>query len=188
MGDGMAHRWHVTTTKPRRERQAELELRRQAFTVFNPRCRVTVVKPDGNTKFTIKQYIQGYVLVRFDVDRDPWWKIKSTRGVGWLLQNDNTPCVIRAGVVEALLKLSDDGKSSFVHDEKFDEIISAKAFAVGDNVSYSMGHKEVTTPIVSMSGHTRVGLMVEMFGRKIVASVAKSSIEWSEHSPVESYT
>lgn len=176
----MPRHWYVATTKPQRERLAEVELRKQISLgvvreVFNPRCRVKWPKPDGGERYTIKPYIPGYILVNFDIARDRWQSVNGTRGVGRLLMCGDLPSRIRVGVVRELLDLCEGGET-FVHDEKFDKIISrVKSYDVGDKISVGVGYSNLDLT-VSRSGHARVGAMLDIFGRRVEASISTGAI------------
>lgn len=174
--NGMAKQWYVATVKPMREKLAETELRKQirygvVARVFNPRCRVRVKQ--GEDKFRIKQYIQGYILVQFDVCKHRWQSVNGTRGVGRLIMCGEMPSRVRHGVVEALLHVCDGGET-FVHDERLDKIISERLDppVVGSRASVGL-----VSGTVHASSHARVGIMLEMFGRKLVASAPTSLVQ-----------
>ena len=174
----MPRHWYVATTKPQRERQAEIELRKQIplgvlREVFNPRCRVKWPAPDGRERYTIKPYIPGYILVKFDAVRDTWQSINGTRGVGRLIMCGEIPSRIRVGVVSTLLDMCEQGET-FVLDERFDQVIAppVKPINVGDKIDVGLGRELV----VAKSGHSRVGVMLDMLGRTVQASVSLSAI------------
>ncbi len=82
--------WHVCRTKSQQEPRAAVELANQDFLVFLP---VLASKP----------MFPGYIFVQFDRDRDPWGKIKNTRGCIDLLGCGFIPANVPDPVIEALM-------------------------------------------------------------------------------------
>ncbi len=97
--------WHVCRTKSQQEPRAAVELANQDFRVFLP---VLASKP----------MFPGYIFVQFDRDRDPWGKIKNTRGCIDLLGCGFIPANVPDPVIEALMayrppEIPSEGPSTF---------------------------------------------------------------------------
>jgi len=93
--------WFVIHTKPRQENIAEFHLTNQQFEVFLPRHAVRKRK-QGQIVQEVQPYFPRYLFVRFDVDRDDWGPIRSTRGVISLVRFNGRPRSVPASLISTL--------------------------------------------------------------------------------------
>ena len=169
----MGHAWYVATTKPSAEDLAEKELLKQGFSVFNPRIRRRLPMPRGGHRLVVRPYLPGYILVRFNPNRDRWQSINGTRGVGKLFTCGKTPLHVRPGIVEELMALTTDG---YAIDEKLDEVVK-RTFKVGDLVKLSSGSFAGFEAEVALSSSDKVCIILEVFGRRTKTVVMNSAVE-----------
>lgn len=156
--------WHAATVKPSQERRAQRELEQQNFRTFMPRVRIRRHTSDGRPAYRIMPYLPGYILVRFDRERDAWASINGTRGVGHLIMCGDLPSRMRRGVVEKMIAAMGDDFA--VDERKLDEAI----IRTGDEISLG-GAFEGKTVIVR-SAHEKVRFMMEFFGRQVAVTAS----------------
>jgi len=85
--NGIASRWYVAATRPRKECIAEINLSQQSFRTFNPfilRSR----KIGRRVEQVRAPAFPGYIFVAIDLKRDRWRSINGTLGVRHLLLGD----------------------------------------------------------------------------------------------------
>ena len=83
-------RWYVVYSRPRQEEVAATHLVRQGFETYLPRI-TTQRRQRGQFQSIITAYFPRYLFVRFDIRRDHWAPIRSTRGVSALVKIQGTP-------------------------------------------------------------------------------------------------
>jgi transcription antitermination factor NusG len=102
----MAERWYVVNTKYNHEFIAVQELKNQEFKAFCPRYQQKIKKRDTISIIERPLYA-GYAFVAFDVDMDPWFKVKYTRGVVQILSSSSDRAIpLPLGWVEHLMDAS----------------------------------------------------------------------------------
>jgi transcription elongation factor/antiterminator RfaH len=107
MSLGAGERWYVARSLPRQEARAELQLLQQGFPVFLPRATKTV--RHARKLRTVKSPIfPSYMFVVLDIGRDRWRSVNGTSGVAGLIMHGETPQPVPGGVVENLLRLTDE--------------------------------------------------------------------------------
>lgn len=134
-----------------------------------PRVRVRRPTKDGRAAYRIRPYLPGYILVRFDRERDAWASINGTRGVGGLIMCGDLPSRMRRGVVEEMIRLIGDDFA--VDERKLDEAV----IRAGDEVSLG-GALEGKRVEVLESAHTRIRFMMEFFGRPVEVTAAPGAV------------
>lgn len=162
----MPRTWHVATVRPLQDARAVRELNRQGFFTFAPRCRTRVIKPNGQHRYCVRPYIPGYVFVRTDLKRDPWWRIGSTRGISRLISCGEVPSRVRRGIVEAMLRMCSGGWA--VDERQLDELV----LQAGDRVRTKNG----VDATVMWSAHDRVRIMLELLGKEHQVTVERSFV------------
>lgn len=145
--------WHVAYTRPQQEARAAIELANQAFRVFLP---VLYSKP----------MFPRYLFVQFDRMKDPWGKIRSTRGCCDLLRDGFMPAIVPDQAVEAIMAYREPEKPS-----------------PGEGVNFTSGDavRVVGGPLAGLEGlfvadrHARVACLLELCGKRI--EIPRSMIE-----------
>ncbi len=102
-------RWYVVNTKYGQESVANEHLKNQNFAVFYPQIQERYLKK-GLRFIRNKPLYPTYLFVELDIAKDPWYKIKSTRGVqGILGSSPDSALPVRRGFIEKLISGTQDG-------------------------------------------------------------------------------
>ena len=96
-------RWFLVRSQPKRESQAEWHLRAQGFGTFLPQFQKTI--RHARKLRTVKAPLfPGYLFTLLDLERDPWWCVRSTVGVARLFSTcEERPIPVPIGIVELLI-------------------------------------------------------------------------------------
>lgn len=96
-------KWYVAWTRPHKEFLARDELTKQAFETYLPLHMELFGK--------IVPLFSRYIMVRFDVTRDPWGRIANTRGIdGLVCHGPAQPTPLpESAILELLARTSDRG-------------------------------------------------------------------------------
>ena len=102
-------RWFVVNTRAGQEDRAEVNLRRQGYTVWLPSF--SRLRKHARQTTTVRAAVfPGYLFVEFDPDATRWYPILSTFGVRRLLCNEGRPAPVPARFLDDLkAHLSVDG-------------------------------------------------------------------------------
>lgn len=174
----MQDSWYVAETKPYEWFRAERELRRQEFSIFNPK--VLQRKAAGRlVRERRSLYIPGYIFIQFDLE-DRWQTINSTPGIKSLMmfKSSEKPIPVRSALVEALMARcdcieDDDGnKDWFVRVKQADEYL----FAVGQQLKILVGPFAGLPAVVSMSTKSRLDVLISIFGRTNQVSIKTADL------------
>lgn len=106
-------RYYVVSLKSGEEDTAIDNLKRQGFIVYRPMLH-TIKTIRGKAQQTIVPMFDGYMFVKFDIDKDMWRCISGTKGVYELLTATEDKCSpVPVGFVESLRKQQVDGAIHF---------------------------------------------------------------------------
>lgn len=166
--------WYAVTTKPLQEDRAEKELRQQGFRVAAPKSRLRVEKKDGGFKYVNKPYLRGYLLLEMDPHEGAWHSINNTRGVGKLVMCGDWPSRIRSAAMEWVLKALFVGGGLIVDERALDEAL-LEVGDVGRVLEGPFGMLSGTVSDVDRA-HARIGMMLEVFGRRERVEFPSSAI------------
>lgn len=97
--------WAVASTHPQAERKALDNLRRQGFVCYAPRSKELAIRA-GRKVPVIRYLFPRYVFIL--IVRQ-WWAIQSTFGITKLIINNDAPCRLPGGWVEAMQAQEKDG-------------------------------------------------------------------------------
>lgn len=102
-------RWYVVQTKASQEKLAFQELLNQNFNAFLPKYQYTTINKRLNLKEKIvKPLFPGYLFVEFDVEKERWKVINSTRGcIGLVACGEEYVTPVPVGCVEELINRQD---------------------------------------------------------------------------------
>lgn len=154
-GAASTRRWYAVYTKPRQEREAEIQLRRQGFETYLPLLRHTVRRRD-RWQETIEPLFPRYLFIRLQLERDNIAPIRFTRGVAHLVHFGNSPRALPQGFVESLSAQARDG----VHAQE------SLVFMRGDLVQILAGPFAGAKASFDIdSGKGRVSLLLNLLGR-----------------------
>lgn len=93
--------WYVVYTKPRQEAVAQENLQRQNFDVYCPLIKLTK-RRNSELRSVIEPFFPRYIFLRFDLARDNWAPIRSTRGVCGLVKFDGVPKPVPSTLISAI--------------------------------------------------------------------------------------
>jgi transcriptional antiterminator RfaH len=160
--------WFVAQLRPQGLIRAQAHLHRQGFETFAPEILVTTMRA-GVPRQTRTPLFAGYLFVSFDPAVTGWSVINSTRGIARLILNDPRrpqplPCALMAG-----LKARCDARG----------LLSPPAdLSVGDRIRVLAGpFADLVTTIETVPGPERIGVLIDLMGRKVRTSVPRNQIE-----------
>lgn len=103
------NRWYVVHAHPFCEMQAAVNLDRLGYSIFYP-CFHKVMRHARRTSKVLAPLYPRYLFVKFDISRDRWRRINSTRGIVRLVMQGELPRPVPRGVIEAIIsQINDDG-------------------------------------------------------------------------------
>jgi transcriptional antiterminator RfaH len=159
MTDMPSTRWYVVQTQVSSEAKAALNLRRQGFDIYLPRC-LKRRRHARKVEIAAKPLFPRYLFVAIDRTAQRWRSIQSTFGVTRLVSQGDEPAPVPEGVVNAIKAREDD--NGYV-------VLSAlPAFAPGDKVRVLAGAFIDSTGLFDgRADRDRVAILLEMLGRKV---------------------
>jgi len=102
-------RWHVVHTRPYAETLAAVNLSRIGYPICYPYFH-KVTRHARRTTKVLAPLFPRYLFVKFDVSRDRWRRINSTRGVARLIVQGEMPQPVPIGIIESILRqINQDG-------------------------------------------------------------------------------
>lgn len=109
-------RWYLIYSKPRMEKQAEENLRRQGFETYLPMVKS---RRRRNSRYTtvIEAFFPRYLFIHLDTQTDNWAPIRSTLGVTRMVQFGGVPAIVPNELVD-LLKANEDEAGLQMLDNK----------------------------------------------------------------------
>jgi len=158
-------RWYVVHTQPHRESCAQSHLADQGFAVFLPRF-VKNVRHARQVRTVVAPLFPRYLFVALYPDRQRWRSINGTHGVTSILTQDDRPCPVPAGVVEALAERCDAG-----------QIMRAPDLRPGQAVRIVAGpFAEQLGAIERLAGAERVRVLLGLMGCSVAVKLDRSAI------------
>ncbi len=85
----MALQWFCVASKPAQEKRAYDELTKQNFKAYLP-------------LFDDEPYFKGYLFLRMDRERDPWGKVRNTRGCQDFVRCGLLPSPLRDDIMDMI--------------------------------------------------------------------------------------
>jgi transcriptional antiterminator RfaH len=149
--------WYLIYTKPKCEDMVEGKLSGAGFTVLNPKVRERKFSR-GKITDAVSPLFPSYVFAKFEKYRD-YHLIRYTRGIKWVLSNEEGPAEIPDRIVDSIVERIEDG---------FVKIRSS--FTQGQNVIIKGGPFEGFTAVFEkeMSGMERVCLLLKAINVRLV--------------------
>ncbi|WP_415844545.1 transcription/translation regulatory transformer protein RfaH [Stutzerimonas zhaodongensis] len=150
-------RWYLIQTKPRQDKRAEDNLRRQRFECYRP------MKPCDNGDEKMNEALfPGYLFIRLDRHLDNWYPIRSTRGVARVVSFGTEPTTVRDDLIEQLRqRLANETSSG-----------GTPRFESGDPVQLIGGSfRDVEAIFVSDEGEERSVILLNLLQREQKVSV-----------------
>jgi transcriptional antiterminator RfaH len=159
MTDVSCTRWYVVQTQVNSEAKAALNLRRQGYDIYLPRC-LHRRRHARKVELTAKPLFPRYLFVAIDRTAQRWRSIQSTFGVARLVSQGDEPAPVPEGVVNAIKAREDDNGYVLLD--------SRPAFAPGARVRVVAGAFIDTAGLFEGGAdRDRVAILLEMLGRKV---------------------
>ena len=154
-----AERWYVVQTHVNGETKAALNLRRQGYEIYLPRC-LKRRRHARKVDLVARPLFPRYLFVAVDTATQRWRSIQSTLGVSHLVTVGNEPAVLPEGIVAAL-KAREDAKG-------FVRMAASRKFAPGDKVRVLEGvFKDSAGIFDGVAENDRISILLEMLGSKV---------------------
>ena len=167
MTDADKSGWFVAQLRPHGLMQARRNLHRQGFETFSPEL-LDRQKRAGNALQVRRPLFPGYIFVSFDPKSSGWTAINNTWGISRLILHDpRHPRALPASLMAGLRARCDEN----------DIVTGIIDVEVGDQIRVLSGpFAELVTSIDTLPDHERVGVLVELMGRKVRTSLPRSQI------------
>lgn len=149
--------WYVVQTKPREEKIAELNLKRQDFEVFLPLCR-KIVNHARKKQAVLSPLFPGYLFIKLDAEGYDWRSVNGSRGVRRLVgSNPVKPESMPEPVMDELIRRCDQ-QSTYLPDE---------LLYPGNVVKIAVGPFLDRLAVVDkLDANGRVSLLLEILGSR----------------------
>jgi len=159
MTDIPSTRWYVVQTQVNSEAKAALNLQRQGFDIYLPRC-LKRRRHARKVEITARPLFPRYLFVAIDRTAQRWRSIQSTFGVARLISQGDEPASVPEGVVNAIKAREDE--NGYV-------VLNARpAFTPGDKVRVLAGAFIHSAGLFDgCADRDRVAILLEMLGRKV---------------------
>ena len=160
--------WFVAQLRPQGLKRALDHLQRQNFKTFAPELESTAVRA-GVLHQIRKPLFPGYLFVSFDPTDPKWTAINSTRGVARLiLDRPHRPTPLPQPLMaEIMARYNEAGV-----------ILPPVDLSVGDRIRVLAGpFAEIVTSIEALPDQERIGVLIDLMGRKVKASVIRTQVE-----------
>lgn len=121
-----------------------------------------------------RPYLPGYIFIRFDVLEDRWQPIHYTRGIKELIRaTPERPIPIADKAMSILLDRCD---GQYVRQEVVDACLN-KLIPLGSTVRLTEGPFANFEGPVKWTSHDRVRVLINVFGRDVIAKMKTSNVE-----------
>ncbi|UOA34123.1 Transcription antitermination protein RfaH (plasmid) [Sulfitobacter sp. DSM 110093] len=168
MSKATSNAWFVAQLRPHGLAQARKHLNRQGFQTFSPAC-LTNHERQGKLIQERKPLFPGYLFINFDPSLGGWTAINSTRGISRLITTDprHPPRPLPEKLMVGLKARCDSSEL----------ILPADDLAIGDRIRILSGpFADLITKIDSLPDTTRIGVLIELMGRKVRITLPRSQI------------
>jgi transcriptional antiterminator RfaH len=164
----MTTHWYVVQTQPHSEGKADVNLRRQGFLTYLPRC-LRQRRHARRSDVVAKPLFPGYLFVAFDHARDRWRSVRSTFGVASLVLAGDEPLAVPDSVLHEIRKR--EGDDGFV-------VLGLPAgVGLGSKVRLIDGIFADAQGIIDrIADNHRVAILLQLLGREVRVSVPVASV------------
>lgn len=161
--------WFVAHTQALKESMAQQHLLEQGFEAYIPRYKKTRRHARKVTE-VLAPLFPRYIFVAIDLETDCWRRINGTRGVAYLLMNDERPAVVPVEVIAGLKQQEDE--------HGVVPIDSMDAFVKGDKVRVLEGaFKDYSATFEALDDKQRVQILLSFLGRETRISLPHYAVE-----------
>lgn len=153
-----AKTWYLVYTKPRQEDVALINLTRQGYSAYLPRCRL-LRKRQGRSMPVIEPLFPRYLFIHLDTHTDNWGPIRSTLGVTSLVRFGQKPGPVPDSLIDYLRsREGDDGLHVPVEPE----------LKIGQRVRVADGTLEGYEGILlAKTSRERVVVLLDILGKQV---------------------
>jgi len=160
--------WYLISTKPNQEKIAKLNLENQSLETFLPI--LVTVDPGKRTVIKSKVMFTGYIFSRFDVEKQDYSFIRSTRGISRVVRFGNRLAEVPEDFI-LKLQLRSDYDQSFVKEMKI------KQYTYGDTVLVTSGLLKGSKGIFIKKSKDRAKILLDILQKKIAVELFFSDLE-----------
>ena len=160
--------WFVAHLRPQGLKRALDHLHRQHFKTFAPEFESTVIRA-GVPRQIRKPLFPGYLFVSFGPANPKWTAINSTRGVARLiLDRPHRPTPLPQPLMAGIMARYNEAGV----------LLPPIDLAVGDRIRVLAGpFSEIVTSIETLPDQERIGVLIDLMGRKVKASLTRNQVE-----------
>jgi len=165
-----ARNWYLVYTKPRQEELAFVNLRRQGYDAYLPRCR-HARRRQGKTSSVIEPLFPRYLFICLDTQTDNWGPIRSTFGVTSMVRFGERPAPVPSTLIDFLK--SREGLDG-IHDWADSQVHA------GERVRLVNGPMEGYEGILlARTSRERVVVLLELLGKQVKIHIDLNHLERS---------
>ncbi|MBS0185088.1 MAG: transcriptional activator RfaH [Proteobacteria bacterium] len=161
--------WFVVHTQPSKELVAQRHLLEQKYDVYLPRFK-KICRHARKTREVLSPLFPRYLFIGIDLEIHSWRSINGTRGVSYLLTQDNCPLSLPSQIIEDLKQ-----------QENSDGILPLNClvhFTKGDKLVILNGPFEGHTAIFEkLDDKQRVKVFLNFLGREMNVILSQDIIE-----------
>ena len=161
--------WFLIYTKPRQEERAKENLENQGFETFLPMIAYEKIKQPK--LYSLKPMFPRYLFTKFNLEKNNWAHIKSTRGVSHVITFGDKLTEVPNSVMDYLKSKVDDNDVLKLQTTR-------KTFQKGDELVIKQGvfqGKDAT--FLSMSGKERVRVLLSLMNRITITDIPEQNLE-----------
>ncbi len=161
--------WFVAHTHPLKELIAQQHLLEQGFEVYLPRFK-KIRKHARKVEEVLLPLFPRYVFVGMDMEVARWRSVNGTRGISYLLTNNDSPAMMPSYIIQNLK--SQETSDSIV------PVNSLIAFTKGDKVRILDGvFKDQIATVEMFDANQRVSLLLGFMGRETRFALPEYAVE-----------
>ena len=155
--------WFLIYTKPRQEERAKENLENQGFETFLPMIAYEKIKQPK--LYSLKPMFPRYLFTKFNVEKNNWVNIKSTRGVSHVITFGDKLTEVPNSVMDYLKSKVDDNDALKLQTTR-------KTFQKGDKLVIHKGvFQGKEAKFLSTTGKERVRILLKLMNELIITEV-----------------
>ena len=156
-------KWFLVYTKPRQEERAQKNLENQGFETFLPM--IASEKISQLKSFSLKPMFPRYLFTKFNVEKNNWTYLNSTRGVSHVVVFGDNFTEVPNSVMDYLKSKVDDNDTLRLQTTR-------KTFQKGDKLVIQKGvFQGKEAKFLSTTGKERVRILLKLMNELIITEV-----------------
>jgi transcriptional antiterminator RfaH len=161
--------WFAVHTHPQAEAKALVNLSRQGYQAYLPRCRVRVSHA-RRREIVLRPLFPRYLFAGLDRAVMPWRPIRSTFGVAGLVHAGGEPAAVPEVVI---IKLQEQEAAG-----AFDLLSPQQLLRVGELVRVTEGaFEDMVGRLIELRDQDRVVVLLDLLGRVVPAQLRATAVE-----------